>query len=144
MSDHIHDDPVGLLRKRKLRNTDCRVKILECFQRHNYALTQGLLEQELQAEYDRVTIYRTLKSFVDNGLIHKILDDEGGIKYALCNENCSSSTHNHSHVHFKCDHCGQTICMESVAIPKINVPDTYIISDINVLVNGICDQCLQK
>ncbi len=134
-------DPVELLKKRKLRSTDCRKKILDCFLLHDYALTQGLLEQELHHEFDRVTIYRTLKSFVDNGLIHKILDDEGGIKYALCNENCSSSTHNHSHVHFKCNRCGQTICLESVAIPKIYIPNAFKISDINVLVNGVCDRC---
>ena len=141
MSDHLHHDPVDLLRKRKLRNTDCRVKILECFQQHNYALTQGLLEQELHAEYDRVTIYRTLKSFVDSGLIHKILDDEGGIKYALCSDDCSPSSHNHSHVHFKCEVCGQTTCLESIPVPMIALPENFEMDEVNVLISGICGQC---
>ncbi len=133
--------PEELLKKYHLRNTDCRVKILESFQQFDFALSQGFLEEELKHSFDRVTIYRTLKSFLENGLIHKILDNEGGIKYALCSDDCSGGDHHHSHVHFKCEVCGQTVCLEKSTIPDVKIPKNFLVDEVNVLVSGICGKC---
>lgn len=130
-----------ILRNHKLRNTDCRNLVLKNFLNYDFALSQGFLEQQLPDEFDRVTIYRTLKTFLDSGLIHKILDDEGGVKYALCKEDCSVEHHNHSHVHFKCEKCGKTLCLDAVAVPRLRLPDNFTINEINLLVNGICENC---
>lgn len=130
-----------ILKEYKLRNTECRNLVLEHFLNYDFALSQGFLEQQLPEDFDRVTIYRTLKTFLDSGLIHRILDDEGGVKYALCNDNCTSEKHNHSHVHFKCEKCGKTICIDSVSIPNLQLPGQFTVNEINLLVSGICENC---
>lgn len=130
-----------ILRKLSLRNTECRTLVLENFLSNDFALSQGFLEQQLPGDFDRVTIYRTLKTFLDSGLIHKILDDEGGIKYALCKEDCTLDNHNHSHVHFKCEKCGKTTCLESISIPHLELPESFTVNEINLLVSGICKSC---
>lgn len=124
----------------KLKSTSCRSEVLDMLLVSDRALTQSEIEKNVDPAHDRVTVYRTLKTFLDKGLIHKVLDDEGSTKYALCQE-CSGDAHNHEHVHFKCKNCGQTLCLDKVAIPVINLPKGYKISEKNILVQGTCKNC---
>lgn len=129
-----------LLKNFKLRSTPTRTEILHLFLNKDYALSQGDIEDEISNSLDRVTVYRTLKTFSDKGLIHKVLDDEGILKYALCTEACSSAAHRHEHVHFKCTSCGQTNCL-SVQIPSIKLPKGYKPKEVNLLIQGVCQNC---
>jgi Fur family transcriptional regulator, ferric uptake regulator len=126
-----------------LRPTACRNEVLSAFQLVDYALSQYDIVQSLSAQFDRVTIYRTLKTFLTQGLIHKVLDDHGSTKYALCKELCHQGehVHQHDHVHFKCQSCGQTICLETVIIPAIPLPTKFIKQESNLLIQGICEHC---
>ena len=126
-----------------LRSTGSRQAVLTAFQQAGYALSQGDIEQALSSQFDRVTIYRTLKSFLACGLLHKVLDDQGGIKYALCQDRChhDSNHHHHDHVHFKCTQCGQTTCLDTVHIPQIILPEHFIKQESNLLIQGICRGC---
>ena len=130
-----------LLRQYQLRATPTRQNILHLFLNKGYALSQGDIEKEVDSSSDRVTVYRTLKTFLDRGLIHKVLDDEGGLKYALCNDACSTAHHHHEHVHFKCTKCGQTSCLD-VEIPTVKLPKGYKAREVNLLIQGVCDGCL--
>ena len=126
-----------------LRSTPCRLDVLSTFQAVDFALSQGDIEQKLSDQYDRVTVYRTLKTFLTQGLLHKVLDDNGGVKYALCKELCHQGdhTHQHDHVHFKCNQCGQTTCLETVHIPSIQLPAGFTKQESNLLIQGTCSMC---
>jgi len=130
-----------ILKDFQLRTTSSRTDILRLFLRQGYALSYTDIEREVAAEYDRVTVYRTLKTFLDKGLVHKVLDNEGGLKYALCKEHCSSAAHHHEHVHFKCTRCGHTECLEDMQIPGVQLPGGYQVSELNLLIQGICPKC---
>jgi Fur family ferric uptake transcriptional regulator len=129
-----------ILKDFKLRSTPNRVAILHAFLRREYALSHGDVERDVPPSFDRVTVYRTLKTFLDKGLIHKVLDDEGTLKYALCNEACTTAHHHHDHVHFKCTKCGQTNCL-SIEIPAVKLPKGYRANEVNVLIQGVCESC---
>lgn len=130
-----------LLKDFRLRSTPSRQEILHLFLRKEYALSHGDIEREINNALDRVTVYRTLKTFLDKGLIHKVLDDEGSLKYALCNTACTASgQHRHNHVHFKCTKCGQTNCLE-IEIPPVKLPRGYRANELNLLIQGICITC---
>ena len=129
-----------LLKNFRLRSTPSRQEILHLFLRKDYALSHGDIEKEIRNDLDRVTVYRTLKTFLDKGLIHKVLDDEGSLKYALCNEACATGGHHHNHVHFKCIECGQTNCLD-VEIPSVKLPRGYKPSELNLLIQGVCENC---
>ena len=126
-----------------LRPTPCRLDVLSTFQGFDYALSQGDIEQKLSDKYDRVTIYRTFKTFLTKGLLHKVLDDNGGVKYALCKELCHQGDHQHQHdhVHFKCNQCGQTTCLETVNIQSIVLPAGFSKQESNLLIQGTCSMC---
>lgn len=132
--------PEKLLKTFRLRSTPTRQEILNIFLHKDYALSFGDIEKAVTGSSDRVTVYRTLKTFLDKGLIHKVLDDEGSLKYALCSDACSTSTHKHDHVHFKCTSCGQTSCMD-IAIPHVKLASGYKAKEFNLLIQGICPAC---
>lgn len=124
-----------------LKRTSSRSAILRLFLRHTYALSYSSIEKEMTSILDRVTVYRTLKTFLDKGVVHKVLDDNGALKYALCNEACSSREHHHEHVHFKCLKCGQTSCLNNVTLPEVSLPVGYNTSQISLLISGTCKKC---
>lgn len=130
-----------LLKEHHLRSTSSRAAILSLFLQDNRALSYSDIEEKIDATYDRVTVYRTLKTFLDSGMIHKVLDDGGSLRYALCDNTCSTSEHHHEHVHFKCTSCGQTSCLDQVAIPSIQLPKGYSATELNLLIQGVCDKC---
>lgn len=136
----MNDGSERLLKDYRLRLTPARQEILHLFLNKDFALSYGDIEKEVSESSDRVTVYRTLKTFLDKGLIHKVLDDEGGLKYALCSEACTTSGHRHEHVHFKCITCGQTSCL-NIEIPIVKLPKGYKAKELNLLIQGICENC---
>jgi Fur family ferric uptake transcriptional regulator len=134
-----YSDYKNLLKGHSLRITDCRIDVLQKFYTEAHALSFRDLEETLDS-YDRVTLYRTLNSFIDKGLLHRIPNDTGIASYALCREGCDEKTHHHDHVHFKCNVCGHIECISDVHVPAIDLPD-YQIEEINLIMNGICKMC---
>lgn len=130
-----------VLEKYAIRRTGCRKDILEEFMGVGHALSQPDLERSIGEDYDRVTIYRTLTLFLDKGIIHKVLDDTGAMKYALCPDTCSEHGHKHEHVHFKCVQCGNTNCLEDLEVPDFQLPSGYQLQESNLLLSGVCDVC---
>jgi Fur family ferric uptake transcriptional regulator len=130
-----------ILKDFRLRSTTSRSAILDLFIHNDHALSYSDIEKEVAAAFDRVTVYRTLKTFLDKGVVHKVLDDGGSLKYALCNDHCSSAEHHHDHVHFKCTKCGQTNCLEEVEVPVIKLPKGFQAKEINLLIQGLCNKC---
>lgn len=130
-----------LIKKFGLRITDIRILILDYFRKTEVALSEQDIEKELTKACDRVTIYRTIKTFLDKGIIHKVLDEGNVVKYALCGTDCNAGKHHHEHVHFKCNACGDTICLENIPIQKIELPEGFEPKESNLLVLGTCKKC---
>lgn len=90
---------------------------------------------------DRTTLYRTLKTFVENDIAHQIDDGTGITKYAMCEENCHCEMDTDLHLHFHCNNCYETVCMTEHKIPHINLPDGFNAENVNMVVKGICEKC---
>lgn len=90
---------------------------------------------------ERTTLYRTLKTFEENGLVHQIDDGTGIAKYALCEPNCNCEIEQDLHLHFHCTECNETVCLTDRKIPYINLPEGYQAEDVNLVVKGICQKC---
>lgn len=90
---------------------------------------------------DRTTLYRTLKTFEQKGVVHQIDDGSGITKYALCEEGCNCELERDLHLHFHCNNCNETVCLTSHKIPHINLPEGYITENANLVLKGICDKC---
>lgn len=137
MQEAVHD----ILKKNQLSVTGSRVRILELFLEQEGALAHGDIEKRTGERFDRVTVYRTLQVFLNKGIIHSIPTSDNSVLYALCKDECEEGHHHDDHVHFVCDACGNTICLDGVTVPSIRLPKGYQLKQVQVLVNGKCKNC---
>ena len=130
-----------ILKRNELSITSSRKKILELFLSANGALSHADIERKAGEKFDRVTVYRTLQSFLERGVVHTIPTTDNSIRYALCKNDCGEGHHRDNHVHFRCVECGTTLCLDSVAIPSVGLPGGYTSSTVEVIVSGTCKRC---
>jgi Fur family transcriptional regulator, ferric uptake regulator len=130
-----------ILRKNQLSVTGSRKRILELFLQSNGALAHGDIEKKTGEKFDRVTVYRTLQTFLEKGIIHTIPTVDNSVLYALCKDNCSEGHHHDNHVHFICSECGKTICLADITIPEVKLPGGFLPHDYQMIVTGLCKEC---
>lgn len=129
-----------LLRRKHLSITDSRKKILSLFLTSHDALAHGDIEKKAGEKFDRVTVYRTLQTFVEKGIVHTIPTAENSVLYALCKD-CDEEHHHDDHVHFVCRNCNTTICLDDIVSPQIQLPEGYRAENVQVVINGVCKTC---
>ncbi|MCJ8167617.1 transcriptional repressor [Pontibacter sp. E15-1] len=127
------------LKSRAIRPTAMRLLVLARITAQQTAMS--LKELELGFEQaDRVTLYRTLKTFGEKGLVHQVIDGAGLTKYALCQEDCTCAPED-LHVHFYCNTCKETYCLPKVKVPDVLLPNRFRMEEVNMVVKGVCDRC---
>ncbi len=131
----------ALLKEANLKLTPTRRRILKVFRKYPFALSYNDINDSVKEKLDKVTIYRTLKTFEEKGIIHQVLDTSSQVKYALCNSSCSKHEHQDAHIHFKCTSCHQTYCIEDREIPSVPLPKGFTEVHSSMLVEGICKDC---
>ncbi len=120
------------------RNTTAKTAILKLITESEGALSHADIQLALDGLCDRVTIYRVLDRLLKEGFVHKVINIDGGIKYARCH-NCSV-THSHNHIHFSCLKCQSVTCMEEVK-PAFSLPQSYKVMAVHFTVSGFCPSC---
>lgn len=90
---------------------------------------------------DRTTLYRTIKTFSENSIVHQIEDGTGVAKFALCQDGCNCDVESDLHLHFHCNKCHQTQCLTDRKIPHIKLPPGFKATDVNLVVKGLCNTC---
>jgi len=130
-----------ILSQKAVRITPMRQLLLEYLLQEQKPF--GLTELENSfPKADRTTIYRTLKTFEEKGIIHSINNELGEVKYALCKEHCTIE-HIDQHPHFQCEQCKQVTCIDNLVIPKMELPKGYLAKETTMLIKGICSDCQQ-
>jgi len=129
-----------ILEARTVRPTAMRLLVLQFLLDKEVAVSLTNIEEYFDNS-DRTTLYRTLKTFEENGIVHQIDDGTGTSKYAICEEHCNCEVEQDLHLHFHCTNCNNTVCLTEHKIPHINLPDGYIAENVNLVVKGICDKC---
>lgn len=128
-----------LLRTHGLRSTPVRRAVLRRL--GAAAAAVSLADLSAAADADRITLYRTLRTFEDLGLIHRVPDVGGDPRYALCGGACTPEAHAHAHPHFQCGDCGQTFCLPEVAAAPPVLPQGYQAREVRVTYEGRCKTC---
>ena len=131
----------NILKQNRLSITDSRLNILELFLKQGSALSHADIEKNTGKSFDRVTVYRTLQIFVEKGIIHLIPTTDNSIKYALCKNDCVPGHHHDNHVHFICDECNKTICLDGVDVPAVRLPKGFKSQHSEMVVTGVCGDC---
>jgi Fur family transcriptional regulator, ferric uptake regulator len=119
------------------RNTQQRREIREVFERNNRPLASdevlGLAQQRI-AGLGMATVYRTIKTFIDEGWLVPVEVPGGPPRYEV-----RGKAHHH---HFHCLKCGKLFeldrCLERVA--KL-IPPSFRVVDHVVMIYGYCASC---
>ena len=129
-----------LLHKRELKATNNRIDLLSNLDKFGSAMPYSAIQKSLKGR-DRVTLYRTLQTLSEKGIIHKAATIDNEDYYAICGHSCNSHDHNHNHVHFKCNDCNTITCEKMEEDLIISLPN-YAIDSVSINVNGKCKNCL--
>lgn len=135
------DKTTDILKQNRLSITDSRLNILKLFLKKDGALSHADIEKNTGDSFDRVTVYRTLQTFVEKGIIHLIPTTDNSIKYALCKNDCAPGHHHDNHVHFICKECNKTICLDGVDVPIVKLPKGFKPQRSEMVVAGVCGEC---
>lgn len=133
---NMEKDIDEILRSQRLKRTSARIEILSLLLDSGHAISYNDISEELGDRFDKSTVYRTLNSFEEKGIIHAVNDGGGGIKYAV-----TKIENPEAHVHFKCDSCEQTYCLSDTKIPRVNTPEGFLVRASSLLINGTCKYC---
>ena len=129
-----------LLTRHNLRLTAIRIQVLEVFLNRKDAVSQADLEEVL-GPVDRITLYRTLRTFEACGIIHRAVDATEKLKFALCSGHCSLHVHVDTHAHLYCERCQRTLCLEDMAPPAVPAQANYQVKSAFLALHGICNEC---
>ncbi|WP_405397742.1 Fur family transcriptional regulator [Maribacter sp. Asnod2-G09] len=128
------------LDNKSVRPTAMRILIYKFMASKNTAVALTDIENAFE-KAERTTLYRTLKTFEEKGIVHQIDDGTNISKFALCEPGCNCEIDQDLHLHFHCIQCDKTVCLTEHKIPHINLPAGYIAEDANLVIKGICDSC---
>jgi len=135
-------DSTNILAEKRLKVTPCRIDVLNYLRRCGRAVGQPELQKFFEGKYDRVTLYRTLHTFLKVDLVHTITNnDNGTIMYALCNHSMHVANSNHNHLHFKCLKCNTITCLNEIELQNFILPQGYNLKTLQIIAIGECPQC---
>ena len=121
----------------KRRKTPTKEAVLNVLTKAGKAMSQDAIEQEISIDINRATIYRVLNRFCEDGVLHKIVAENGKQYFALCND-CIEE-HNHDHFHFRCTKCETIECLPVEV--NIAMPKGYVVKSMNCVITGLCKTC---
>jgi Fur family transcriptional regulator, ferric uptake regulator len=135
----MKDQAFSLLGDKNLSRTPCRVGVIRTLLESGSALSETEIRNKLAYNFDRTTIYRTIRSFLEQGVIHSIALEGGEIRYAI--------THNREeispnfHAHFFCDGCNNVYCLPKPGFSPPVLPEGFVAGGYDLVINGQCSKC---
>lgn len=154
-------DSIGkILKMHGIKRTHARVESLKALFSAHSAISLSEIMSGLK-DVDRITIYRTMHTFVEKGIVHTLVDTNGVTRYAVCGDKCNENLHFDNHAHFYCRICKKTICIDfelpnlsklgsgsnenirhhDQRILEIEISKGFQIESIQTLATGICPDC---
>jgi Fur family transcriptional regulator, ferric uptake regulator len=127
-----------LLHIHHLNRTPCRIDILKALIASQVALSEKELKAKLSFDHDRSTLYRTIRTFLEAGVIHSVIIDGQDVRYAISTDYTSPK---HYHPHFHCGQCDSVVCLNDLQLQQPRVPEGFQAEDFNLVINGKCPDC---
>lgn len=123
------------------RATPIRLQVLHHLRQAARALSHAEVEERIEQQADRVTLYRTLDWLVAKGLAHRSMDEHRVARYS---PSVGSQLMHEGHAHFECDHCGKVYCLDEVTPVSPRLPQGYKARDVQLFVHGACSVCASE
>lgn len=132
-----------ILLNKGIRPTAMRLLVIKYLDGQTHALSLNIIADGMNNP-DRVTLYRTIKTFQEKGLVHSIEDGISPTKFALYIDEDGIDGQDDLHIHFYCTDCRETYCLPRTNAPNIPLPAEFQPKEINMMVKGICSKCSKR
>ena len=129
----------ALLTAHDIRPTVNRILTVKALAAAGRPMSLSELEYKMLS-VDKSGIFRSLSLFREHHLVHVIEDGGDGVRYELCLSHDDDSDED-VHVHFFCEQCHRTFCIDDVPVPPVSLPDGYKQTTVNYMVKGLCPEC---
>ncbi|MDR1681475.1 MAG: transcriptional repressor [Prevotellaceae bacterium] len=124
------------------RNTKTKQMVMDVLDNASTALSHDDIGARLGGTMDRVTLYRILQSFCEDGKVHRIFGNNGKTYYARC-RGCVAGAHHDNHPHFRCLRCEAITCIERPLAAQ-PLPAGYRAAAATALIVGYCPECFEN
>jgi len=124
------------LTKAGLRITPSRSAVLAALPPLRGWVSHADIAATLGETLDRVTLYRTLDTLVEAGLVVRTVGEDRVGRFALAAE----AGHD-EHAHFNCADCGRVFCLPMPVPRRPHVPTGFAVLAVDLNVRGRCDAC---
>jgi Fur family ferric uptake transcriptional regulator len=132
-----------LLKESGLRRTAAREAILKLLADAQHPLSHHDILKKGKGKtcLDRVTVYRTLETLQNKGLLHRIQGLDGTWRYCRHRSDSPGECAG-NHIHFLCSKCDQMSCLPEQPLPWIKAPAGATIHSKQLVVHGHCAACV--
>lgn len=122
----------------KRRSTPAKDAVMSVLASARKAMSQDAIERKINIDIDRATIYRVLNRFCEDGILHRVVAEDGKQYFAVCMK-CDEKKLADHHFHFRCTACQTIECLPAPV--HFSVPEGYKVENINCILTGICKDC---
>jgi len=123
----------------KRRNTATKEAVLSVLTSKRRAMSQDAIVKQMDVDADRATVYRILNRFCEDGIVHKIVADDGKQYFAVCARRGDDVAVPGNHFHFRCTKCETIECLPTPV--EYSVPKDYTVQQMNCVLIGVCKDC---
>lgn len=127
------------LKQHGVKPTPNRILVVQALKREHRPVSLHEIEDSI-VTIDKSSIFRVLGVFKAHGLVHVIEDGSDSVKYELC-MSLHHDIDDDEHVHFYCESCHRTLCLEHLQVPRIDLPAGFVVKSENHIVKGTCPDC---
>ena len=110
-------DMISRLESKGIRPTANRILVMKTLMGEQNPQSLSNLERKM-VSMDKSSIFRTLTLFLEHDVVHAFEDGRGVLCYELCEEK-GACDHHDGHIHFYCESCQRSFCMEDIHIPSL-------------------------
>lgn len=130
------------LESKGIRPTANRILVMKTLMGEQNPQSLSNLERKM-VSMDKSSIFRTLTLFLEHDVVHAFEDGRGVLCYELCEEK-GACDHHDGHIHFYCESCQRSFCMEDIHIPSFELPEGFYPHSISFVIKGECPDCRKK
>lgn len=135
-------DMISRLESKGIRPTANRILVMKTLMGEQNPQSLSNLERKM-VSMDKSSIFRTLTLFLEQDVVHAFEDGRGVLCYELCEEK-GACDHHDGHIHFYCESCQRSFCMEDIHIPSFELPEGFYPHSISFVIKGECPDCRKK
>lgn len=135
-------DIISRLESKGIRPTANRILVMKTLMGEQNPQSLSNLERKM-VSMDKSSIFRTLTLFLEHDVLHAFEDGRGVLCYELCEEK-GACDHHDGHIHFYCESCQRSFCMEDIHIPSFELPEGFYPHSISFVIKGECPDCRKK